>query len=87
MVAVAGAVMLCVAAPASDQDEKAYVIPPRVWVAGALIECVEPMIAVTVYGVACVVPSNTTCRPLGAEAIVRLTGWGSIVTLVVPVAP
>ncbi len=30
VVAVAGAVMLCAAAPPSDQDENVYVVPPCV---------------------------------------------------------
>jgi hypothetical protein len=46
--AVAGAVMLWVAAPASDQDENVYVVAPSVWVTGALIEWVEPTITGTV---------------------------------------
>ena len=65
--------MLCVAAPPSDHEPKVYVVPPSDCVAGALIEWVEPMIAVAVYGVAWVPPSKTSCRPDGMELKERLT--------------
>jgi hypothetical protein len=87
VVAVAGEVTLWVAAPPSDQEAKVYVVPPDVCVAGALIECTEPMIAVTVYGVAWVVPSKTTCNPDGTELRERVTVRGWRATLVVELRP
>ena len=60
---------------------------PSVCVAGALSECVDPMIAVTVNGVVCDVESNTDWRPDGFEAIVRFTVWGCRETLVVVLTP
>ena len=51
VVGAAGATIVCVCAPPSDQDEKAYVVPPASCGETALTEFVEPTITVRVNGV------------------------------------
>ena len=60
VVGLAGATMLWVCGPASDQDENRYVVPPKVWGEGALIELVEPTITVRVKGVVAVLPPTVS---------------------------
>ena len=50
-VAPAGAVMLWVWAPPSDQDANAYVDPPELWGEGALTELLDPTMTVLENGV------------------------------------
>ncbi len=50
VVAEAGAMMVCVWAPPSDQDVNVYDEPPRVCGETALTEFAEPMITVRVNG-------------------------------------
>ena len=60
VVGLAGATMLWVCGPASDQDENRYVVPPKVWGEGALIEFVEPTITVRVNGAVAVLPPTVS---------------------------
>src|SRR5262245_57071176 len=84
---MAGAVMLWVCAPPSDQLENPYDVPPTVCGVGALIEFAEPMMTVRVNGAGSEEPSTTSWSPVGLLWKVRLTVFGCSITLVEEVAP
>ena len=54
------AVMLWLCGPPSDQEEKTYCVPLRVWGVGALIVFVEPRMTVRVKGAVALVPLTTS---------------------------
>ena len=83
----AGAVMLCVAAPPSDQLENMYDVPDSVCGVDAASAFCELTITVFVNGVAADAPSTVSVSPLGCEVNDRLTVFGCNVTLVVLCAP
>ena len=84
---VAGARMLWVWAPESDQDLKLYILLPRVWGDGAEMVLLELTITVWVKGAGPVKLLKSKFKPLGLEAKVRITILGSSFKVVFPVAP
>jgi hypothetical protein len=76
-VAVAGAVMTCVAAPPSDHEPKVQVVPLRTCGEVAVTVFDEPTITVLVNWVVDADWPTTSDRPVGAELKVRLTVCGS----------
>src|SRR3954451_18174951 len=87
VLAVAGAVMLCVAAPLSDQLENVYDVPATVCGEGALTEFAEPTTTVFVNGVLADEPPTVSFKPVGEDVSVRSTVFGCSVTLVVDEPP
>ena len=65
VVFVAGAVMLWLVGPPSDQDENAYCVAASVCGVGALIELLDPTITVRLAGVVTDSLPIATCRPGG----------------------
>src|SRR5512132_1113198 len=59
------ATMLCVWAPPSDQPTNSYVVPPLACGDGALIESVEPRIAVRGNGAVWLVDPTASVSPAG----------------------
>ena len=81
-VAVAGATMLCVWAPPSDQRWKVYVVPPRVWGEGAEMELADPTMTVLVNGAVADAEFTTSWSPAGDEANVSVVVIGLSCTVV-----
>ena len=87
MLFVVGVVMLCTAAPSSDQSLKVQVRPAAIWGLGASSCRVMPCTPRTENGVATGCPSSLSCNPLGLEASVIVAVRGRMSTNVVFVSP
>ena len=81
VVALAGAVMLCVAAPPSDHEARWKVFPPSTCVAGALTDVCEPTISVRANGAIPLALPMVSVSPAGTVRNVSGTIRGSSVTL------
>ncbi len=76
VVGEAGATSTCVCAPPSDQDEKAYDVPPTSCGETALTEFADPMMTVRVNGAVPAALPTTSSSAVGVVAKVRSTVWG-----------